>query len=110
VFDTTSSQAPTSTSSGSSSSSVECLEPWLAWIRRVTSSVEQHMAKLKLDDWVEQQRRRKSAWACHGARRTDGHWSTGVLSWVPAEKSERNQARPYKRWTDDLELFANDYF
>eukprot|EP00973_Karenia_brevis_P083001 11508050-Karenia_brevis.AAC.1 len=66
--------------------------------------VEECQQKLGLDDWVTAARRRKWRWAGHVARRSDGRWSTSLVSWVP-ENGHRRRGHPRKRWSDDLKAF-----
>ena len=80
-----------------------CLEDWVDWIIRTTHLAEASCVKAKVQDWVQQQRRKYWRWAGHVARRSDGRWSTLLLDWVPV--GSRAQGRPRKRWSDDLDEF-----
>jgi hypothetical protein len=86
------------------------LEPWLEWIQRATHTIEEHYARIKLDDWVVAQRRRQHRWAGHVARRDDDRWPARLLNWLPeggrrqgGEGRGRKQARPRRRWVNTLE-------
>ena len=57
----------------------ENMEPWHEWVQRVTHEIEESMGKLRLEDWITAQRRRKYRWAGHVARREDSRWSTLLL-------------------------------
>ena len=52
----------------------ESLEPWQEWIRRSTHAVEHRMGRLKIEDWVTLQRRRKWRWANKVATSTQEAW------------------------------------
>ena len=76
------------------------------WIKRCTHDVEQRMKKLKLDDWITMQRRRKWRWAQKLALTDHFDWTTAALRWDPSLdsqlKSRRRPGRPRTRWTDDI--------
>ena len=82
------------------------LEPWVDWIRRCTHEVEARMKKLRLDDWVTLQRRRKWRWAHKIATTTQDTWTTIALQWDPTLDRQldarRRTGRPTPRWTDDI--------
>eukprot|EP00973_Karenia_brevis_P090885 12404833-Karenia_brevis.AAC.1 len=69
------------------------LEPWIDWIRRTTHLAEGSLKRAGLEDWVRAVRRKQWRWAGHLARRTDGRWSTKVLSWTPTD-GYRHQGHP----------------
>ena len=76
-------------------------ESFVEWIQRATNIAEEHLAKLKIDDWVSGHRRRKFRWAGHVARRQDDRWAVQSLEWKSVD-GRRNPWRPKRRWTDDL--------
>ena len=80
------------------------LESWTSWLSRTTRQVEEVCKKLNLDDWVTLHRERKWGLAGHTARREDKRWSTTILNWSP--DGHRDQRRPNRRWTDDLDDFS----
>ena len=82
----------------------ETLEPFIDWLRRATHISEQLANKHGLQDWVDAQRSRKWRLAGHVARRTDGRWSTKLLSLTP--DGYRCQGRPLTRWRDELVSFT----
>ena len=95
---------------------LEVVEPWVDWIRRVTAEVEEWNAKLSIQPWLEIVRRKKHQWAGHLARRNDERWSLRVLDWTPEGGRRqggtgrgRKQARPRKRWEDDLQKHVDRY-
>ena len=64
------------------------------------------MQKLKLDDWVVMQRRRKWRWARKLAMTPDFDWMAMASKWDPTVdihmNARRRQGRPKTRWGDDL--------
>ncbi|KAI5732128.1 hypothetical protein M8J77_021962 [Diaphorina citri] len=71
----------------------------ITWIR----------AKTKVMDVIERVKRLKWRWAGHVLRRTDGRWTTSILSWIPTNK-KRGRGRPRLRWQDDIKKIAgNDW-
>ena len=79
-------------------------ESWVDIIQRTTHIAEEHLRRIGLDDWVTAQRKKKWYWAGHLARRTDGRWSTKLVTWCPSQGA-RHQGHPRKRWVDDLDAF-----
>ena len=89
------------------------LEPLEAWIQRVTHRVELQMKRLKLDSWIEKARRLKWKLAQRIACMEEDRWPHRMLLWRPDLhydgkycKAHRRQARPKRRWTDDLSQFT----
>ena len=78
-------------------------EDWVDWIRRTTHLAEEHCQRAGLEDWVAAVRRKHWRWAGHLARRTDGRWSSQLLSWVPLGR--RSRGHPCKRWSDALDEY-----
>eukprot|EP00973_Karenia_brevis_P016410 2247836-Karenia_brevis.AAC.1 len=76
-------------------------ETWVEWIKRATHIAEEAAAKMKITDWVIEQRKRKWRWAGHLLRRADGRWSTKMMLWMPAE-GHRHVGHPRKRWLDSI--------
>jgi len=72
----------------------ETLEPFIDWLKRATHISEELAHKHGLQDWVDAQRSRKWRLAGHIARRTDGRWSTKLLTWSPT--GHRSQGHPMK--------------
>ena len=87
---------------------VDTLESFVDWLRRAKHISEDLAKKRGLQDWVVQQRCRKWRLAGHTARRTDGRWSTKLLSWSPT--GHRTRGRPMKRWCDELEAFVTSVY
>ena len=81
------------------------LEDWVDFIRRATGVAEEALAKVKLEDWIAGQRRRKWRWAGHVARRNDNRWSNKMLHCIELE-GRRPQGHPKTRWRDAIESFV----
>ena len=81
-------------------------EPWQDWIRRCTYEAEGHLKRLGAEDWVSTQRRRKWRWAQRVATEKNDKWTLRALLWEPVLDrrfhARRQQARPRKRWIDDI--------
>ena len=92
----------------------EDLEPWSDYIRRCTHEAERLIKDLSIDDWVSQHRRRKWRWAAKVATDTRDKWNLKAATWEPSldrgYRARRRQARPQKRWSDDItEYLTNAY-
>ena len=84
------------------------LEDWVVFIRRATNIAEEALAKVKLEDWIAGQRRRKWRWAGHAARRHDNRWSNRVLHCIELD-GKRPQGHPKTRWRDAIESFFRNH-
>jgi len=75
------------------------VETWLEWLWMTVRLVDRWVDEEKVVDWVDEQR-------CSGcvARRTDGKWSTWMLSWEPV-RGLRAQGRPATCWEDSPDQF-----
>ena len=64
------------------------------------------MRKLKLDDWIATQRRRKWRWVRKLAKTADADWMVMAMRWDPTIDSKlnarRRPGRPKTRWIDDI--------
>ena len=83
-------------------------ESWIDWMRRRTRMTESVLQSLRLDDWVQGQRRRKWSFAGHLMRREDNRWASVLMPWVPEGGNRaraRARGRPKKRWADALDDF-----
>ena len=78
------------------------------FIRRATNIAEEALAKVKLEDWIAGQRRRKWRWAGHAARRHDNRWSNRVLHCIELD-GKRPQGHPKTRWRDAIESFFRNH-
>ena len=79
------------------------VETWLDWVRRTTREAEMRLAKLNIDDWIIIQRKQKLDWARKLATEENQTWASRILDWQPDPcKFGRLQARPRRRWVDDM--------
>ena len=91
----------------------ETLEPWSEWIKRTTHQTEKELAKMKIDSWVTQARRQKWRFAQRIAAHDPARWTRRAAAWDPALlfdgrcRASRAQARPKKRWADDIVKFLD---
>ena len=90
----------------------DMLEPWVDWIKRVTHNVEHYLQKLDIDSWVVKVRRGQWRLAATVASLPRERWSKRASEWDPIlyfdggrPKAKRAQARPKKRWADDIQSF-----
>ena len=64
------------------------------------------MRKLKLDDWIATQRRRKWRWVQKLAKTEDFDWMVMTTRWDPTIddklNARRRPGRPKTRWMDDI--------
>ena len=88
----------------------DLMEPWADWIRRCTHDIEQRLTNLHIPDWISLQRSRKWTWASRIANETRDKWSLKALLWDPTldprYSARRRQARPRRRWNDDIRQYA----
>ena len=80
-------------------------ESWVHWIIRATRSGEKELAKARVPDWNEEQRKRKWKWAGHVARREDSRWSTTMIQWNP-KGGRRRVGAQHRRWADDVDSYV----
>ena len=73
-------------------------------MRRRTRLTEHILRSLRMDDWVQAQRRRKWTYAGHIMRREDSRWSNALLTWLP-EHGFRTRGRPKIRWAQVFDNF-----
>ena len=76
------------------------VEDYVEWIQAATEKNETLMTQFKVQDWLEEQRRRKWKWAGKVARRTDERWTHEIVKWNPEEVKVRG--RPKTRWSDEI--------
>ena len=79
------------------------LQTWVAWVRQATHDALDKIQVFDVPCWVEEVRRRKFRWAGHVARRSDGRWTSQVISWHP--RGARATGRPLLRWVDSIRDF-----
>eukprot|EP00959_Pyramimonas_sp_CCMP1952_P323692 6774577-Pyramimonas_sp.AAC.1 len=73
-------------------------EPWVDWIVRATHQAENTFRRAGYRSWIDQRQSRKQALTEKTESRTDGRWSTKLLSWTP--QGTRLPGRPCKRFSD----------
>ena len=87
-------------------------EPWPEYIRRATDIAERQLRTLNIECWTTTYWRRKWRWAARVATQDCTRWSRRVIHWEPqhTEKRQtaRRQARPHKRWDDDITTFIHN--
>jgi len=70
------------------------LEPWVDFIKRTTREAEERLDRLKIEDWVTAQRRRKWNFARRVATQERSWWSSNAAKWNPAITSSRTSRPP----------------
>ena len=83
------------------------LESWKDWVIRATHDAEARCAKLGIEDWVEQARRRKWTWAGQVANFEPSRLAYAAAAWRPEYEHDdaRKSGRPQMRWSDSLSKF-----
>ncbi len=88
------------------------LELWSDFLNRATHVAEERASAAGLQEWLTMWRTGQWRWARKVV--TDGRkkWSHTALQWCPqvhaSKSSFRAQARPKKRWTDDVQGYLSD--
>ena len=92
----------------------ELLEPWPEFIKRATRAVETQLAKLHIEEWTTYYLRKKWRWASRTAQQPTNRWSRLAAQWDPQlinpRRAHRPQARPCKRWDDDINTFLRHHY
>ena len=88
---------------------VDLMEPWPDFMKRTARWTEEQIAEAGQSEWLDIWRRRQWRWASKLAT-TDAHkWSATASLWQPLLHSShpqgRAQARPKKRWDQDIVTF-----
>ena len=82
------------------------LEPWPEFIKRATRIAEDHLTNANLQEWTTLFLRKQWRWAQRIANQSQDRWSRLVTQWQPEldtkRHAQRQQARPRKRWDDDI--------
>jgi len=85
------------------------MESWPDFLRRTARLVEDKLASAGEEEWVTAWRRRQWRWAGSLVRNNKHKWTYAALQWNPLLHTKcsvkRRQARPCKRWEDDLVSF-----
>ena len=87
------------------------VETWVDWVKRTTKLAERQMAKIGIDSWVLQYRRRKWQWAGQLIRDNHDKCSHKLLCWEPKLEAQARGGRgiPRIRWDDELTATAGDW-
>ena len=87
------------------------MEAWPEFLKRATGLVEDKLAGAGEEEWLTTWRRRQWRWAGGLVRHNQHKWSYAALKWNPLLHTRsvvtRKQARPRKRWADDLVNFSD---
>lgn len=87
----------------------EDLEPWPDFIKRATRVAEESIQKLGIEEWTVALYKRKWRWANRIASHSSDRWTRLAAEWQPelhdGRPTIRKQARPRRRWEDDITLF-----
>ena len=88
------------------------LEPWPQYIKRATATAEKIANNLRIPAWDTTFWRRKWRWATRIANQPRNRWTYLSTTWQPEldphQPSHRRQARPKKRWDDDIRSFVQN--
>ena len=79
------------------------VEEYVEWIQAATRKTDKLMTQFNVQDWVEEQRRRKWKWAKKVACRSDERWTHEIAKWDPEEVKIRG--RPKTRWSDEINTY-----
>ena len=87
----------------------EVLESWPEFLKRTAQKTDELLERGGLQQWAEKWRTRKWRWAQKLFTEADGKWSRVATVWNPFLHSSyprgRKQARPKKRWEEDIQAF-----
>ena len=83
--------------------STHSIEDYVEWIQAATEKTDNLMKQFKVQDWIEEQRRRKWKWAEKVASRSDERWTQEIAKWNPDEIKIRG--RPKTRWSDEINKY-----
>ena len=82
------------------------LEPWPDFLRRAARMAEEQLSRAGLEERSTTWRRRQAKWAADLQGRHAHKWAGIATAWQPPLHarcaSGRRQARPKKRWIDDI--------
>ena len=85
------------------------LEPWADFVKRATRIAEVAIEKVEIEEWTTTFFRKQWRWAARVARQDHDRWSRLAAEWDPGIDDKRHgfrrQARPRKRWDDDINAF-----
>ena len=87
----------------------DLLEPWPDYIKRATQEAETHYKSTNLQEWTTLYHKKQWRWAQRVANQTHNRWSHLAAQWQPELDNKRptirRNARPRKRWDDDITSF-----
>ena len=99
-------QSTSSSDEEETSEDIDLLEPWPDFLRRTARWTEQRLKEAGQDEWLAVWRKRQWMWAGKLATKCAEKWSAVATQWEPLVHSSqprgRAQARPRKRWEQDL--------
>ena len=79
------------------------------YIRRATSTAENHIQQLQIETWTTTYLMRNWRWAARITKQPTTSWTRLTCAWQPEYNfpppTTRHQARPHKRWSDDFQAF-----
>ena len=82
------------------------LEPWHVFLKRTARWTEDQLEQANLQQWTDQWRRKKWAWAAKLLDNENQKWSAVATKWQPLLHGSglrgRRQARPKRRWEQDF--------
>ena len=85
------------------------MEPWPDFIKRTTRIAEETINKFAIEEWTVLLYNRNWRWASRIAYQSQSRWSHLATQWEPEIHDKRckgrRQARPRKRWDDELKHF-----
>ena len=91
----------------------DVLETWVDFIQRATRIAEETIAKHEIEEWTTLLWRRTWRWCHRVAQQPRDRWSHLVAHWRPdlddKRRGTRHQARPRKRWDDDIQHFLRTH-
>ena len=93
---------------------IDTLEPWPDFLRRTARWTEEQLEKAGQQEWLAIWRTRQWRWACKLVTKDTEKWSAVATTWQPFIHSScrrgRAQARPKKRWDQDIVSFLETEF
>ena len=89
---------------------IDTLEPWPEFLKRTAVWTEEQLKKARQGEWLDSWRKRQWIWACKLVSADAEKWSAIATTWQPLLHSScprgRAQARPKKRWDEDIVSFV----
>ena len=85
---------------------IDTLEPWPEFLKRTARWTEERLKKARQGEWLDSWRKRQWTWACQLVSADAEKWSAISTTWQPllhpSRPPGRAQARPKKRWDEDI--------